>query len=212
MGDRAAPPEPFFATGDELWLIDRRVIRVVDWRLLEVAAAGCEPVSNPDEQTIGLSIGEGQDGSLIRWVRAHRDRIELRFGPDENRVLVAVHPDGGEYLTTPHSGSADTLVRHRFADDQPIEKLAAADVFGSEEGWDLSAGYLTDSLILASSFETGWDSGRHVLVQRAPLRLLGEVVYPGDGPPGWSVRPQQGTWLTVNDHGVHRWILAGPAG
>jgi hypothetical protein len=37
-------PEKFFATGDELWLIDLRVMRVVDWRLLEAIAAGCEPV------------------------------------------------------------------------------------------------------------------------------------------------------------------------
>jgi hypothetical protein len=206
-------PEKFFATGDELWLIDRRVMWVVDWRLLETAAAGCEPVHHPDAQTIGLSIGEGQDGAPIRWVRAHRDRIELRFGPpDDDRVLAAIHPDGGEYLTTPHSEGADTLVRHRFADDQVIEELAAADVLGSDEGWDLHAGYLTDSLILASIFETDQDSERHVLVQRAPMRLLGEVVYPGDEPPGWIAGPQQGTWLTVSDHGVHRWILASPGG
>ena len=205
-------PEPFFATGDELWLIDLRVMRVVDWRLLETVAAGCDPVPHPDGQTIGLSIGEGQDASPIRWVRAHRDRIELRFGPpDEDRVLVAVHPDGDEYLTTPHSGDGP-LVRHRFADDRPIEQLAAADVLGTEEGWDWSAGYLTDSLILASTFESGQDRGRHVLVQRAPMRLLGEVVYPGDEPQGLIVGPQQGTWLTVSDHGVHRWVLARPAG
>jgi hypothetical protein len=186
---------------------------VVDWRLLETVAAGCEPVQHPDGQTIGLSIGEGQDGSPIRWVRADHDRIQLRFGPhDDDRVLVAVHPDGDEYLTTPHPGSADTLVRHRLADDRPIEELAAADVLRSDEGWDLYAGYLTDWLILASIFQAGRDSERHVLVQRTPMRLLGEVVYPGDQPPGWIVGPQQGTWLTVSDHGVHRWILASPAG
>jgi hypothetical protein len=204
-------PEMFFATGDELWLIDRRVMRVVDWRLLQAVAAGYDPVQHPDGHTIGLSVGEGQDGSLIRWVRADRDRIDLRFGPQQDRVLVAVHANGGEYLTTPHSGSADALVRHRFADDRPIEELAAADVLGIEEGWDWSAGYLTDSLILASTFESGRDSGRHVLVQRAPMRLLGEVAYPGDEPPGWIVGPQQGSWLTVSDYGVHRWILASPA-
>jgi hypothetical protein len=205
-------PERFFATGDELWLIDRRVMWVVDWRRLETAAAGCEPVQHPDGQTIGLEIGEGQDGSPIRWVRADRDRINLRFGPEWDRVLMAVHPDGGEYLTTPHPSGADKLVRHHFADDRRIEELDAADVLGPDEGWDLSAGYLTGSLILASTFETGQDSERHVLVQRAPMQLLGEVVYPGDQPPGGIVGPQQGTWLTASDHGVHRWILASPAG
>jgi hypothetical protein len=185
---------------------------VVDCRLLEVAAAGCHSVHHPDGQTIGLSIGEGQDGSPIRWVRAHRERIDLRFGPpDENRVLMAVHPGGDEYLTTPHSG-ADTLVRHRFADDRPIEELAAAEALGSDERWDFDAGYLTDALIVASTFEIGGqDGGRHVLVQRAPMRLLGEVVYPGDEPTGWIAGPGQGTWLTVGDHGIDRWILANPA-
>ena len=205
-------PEKFFATGDELWLIDRRVMWVIDYRRLETAAAGCEPVLHPDGQTIGLSIGEGQDGSPIRWVRAHRDRIEPRFGPEWDRVLTAVHPDGDEYLTTPHPSGADTLVRHHFADDRPIQQLAAADVLGAYQGWDLSAGYLTDSLILASSFETGRDSERHVLVQRAPMRLLGEVAYPGGAPPGWIAGAQQGTWLTVGDHGIDRWILASLAG
>jgi hypothetical protein len=124
---------------------------------------------------------------------------------------VADNCRGGAKLAGQLRGT-DTLVRHRFADDRPIEELAAADVLGSGEGWDLHAGYLTDSLILASISESGRDSGRHVLVQRAPMRLLGEVVYPGDEPPCWIVGPQQGTWLTVSDHGVHRWILASPAG
>jgi hypothetical protein len=127
-------------------------------------------------------------------------------------VLIALHPDGDEYLTTPHPGSADTLVRHHFADDRPVEALAAADTIGADKGWDLSAGCLTDTLILASTVETGQHNGRHVLVHRAPMRLLGEVVYPDDEPPGWIVGPHHGTWLTISDHGVQRWTLAGPAG
>lgn len=162
-------PEKVFRTGDELWLIDRRVWWMIDWVHLRTAAAGCEPVQHPDGQTVGLSVGEGQDGSLMRWARAHRGQIELRFGPDD-RVLVAVHPDGDEYLATPHPGSTHQLTRHRFVDDRPIERLAAADALGADQAWDLSAGYLTDTLILGSVVSVGgtalrasrtcWSGGR----------------------------------------------------
>ena len=54
-------------------------------------------------------------------------------------------------------------------------------------------------------------AGRHA-VQRAPMRLLGEVVYPDGEPPGWIGGLHQGTWLTIGDRGVQRWILARPAG
>jgi hypothetical protein len=205
-------PERFFWPSAELWLIDLRGKSVVDWRKLEAISVGCEPVHHPDGQTIGLDIGEGQDGSWIRWARADRDRIDLRFGPEWDRVLTAVHPDGDEYLTTPHPSGTNKLTRHYFPDDRPIEELAAADVLGPDEEWDSYAGYLTDVLILASIVETDQHSGRHVLVQRAPMRLLGEVVYPDREPPGWIVGPHQGTWLTIGDHSFQRWTLAGPAG
>jgi len=205
-------PEGSWMANDELWLIDLASLSVVDRRKLDVCAAGSTPVQHPDGHTVGLSIGEGQDGAAIRWARADRGRIGVRFAPGDDRCLAAVHPDGQEYLTTPHSNDRlQALARHRFADDRPIERLASAAAFGLSEWWGHAAGYLTTELILAAT------SGgmRHLLVQRAPLRLLGEVIYPNVGelvdpegqPRSWPVAAHQGTWLTRSSQGLQRWML-----
>jgi hypothetical protein len=191
--------------GDALWLVDANQPSVLDRRLLDAAVAGYEPFYHPDGQTIGLSIGQGQDASLIRWARASRGRIELRFTRSIDRVLVDVHPSGREYLTIPSGNTrADDLVRHRFVDDAAIDGLSAWDTFPFGGEWDFVAGYLTDDLILAGVAP----SQRHVLVQRAPLRLLGTMEYPGDDAPGGFVSSDAGTWLTVGDDGkMIRWLL-----
>ena len=205
-------PQGSWQANDELWLIDLASWSVVDRCKLEVCAAGSTPLQHPDGHTVGLDIGEGQDGAAIRWARADRGHIGLRFAPAMTRCLAAVHPDGQEYLTTPHSNDRlQALARHRFADDRPIERLASAAAFGPSEWWGHEAGYLTTELILAAT------SGgmRHLLVQRAPLRLLGEVIYqdvgelvdPEGQPRSWPVAAHQGTWLTRSSQGLQRWML-----
>jgi hypothetical protein len=209
-------PEGSWVANDELWLIDLASLSVVDRRKLDVCAAGSTPVQHPDGHTIGLEIGEGQDGAAIRWARADRGRIGLRFAPGDDRCLAAVHPNGHEYLTTPHSNDRlQALARHRFADDRPIERLASAAAFAafgpSSEQWGHEAGYLTTELILAVTY----GGMRHMLVQRAPLRLLGEVIYPDIGelvdpdgqPQSWPVAAHRGTWLTRSSQGLQRWML-----
>lgn len=205
-------PEGSWQANDELWLIDLAGLSVVDRRKLDVCAAGSTPVQHPDGHTVGLDIGEGQDGAAIRWARADRGRIGLRFAPGDDRSLAAVHPDGQEYLTTPHANDRlQALARHRFADDGAIERLASAAAFGPAERWADAAGYLTNELILAATV----GGVRHMLVQRAPLQLLGEVIYPDVGEAGcpedqprrWPVAAHQGTWLTTSSQGLQRWML-----
>jgi hypothetical protein len=210
-------PQGSWQANDELWLIDLASVSVVDRRKLEVCAAGSTPVQHPDGHTVGLDIGRGQDGAAIRWARADRGRIGLRFAPGDDRFLAAVHPNGQEYLTTPHANNdrLQALARHRFADDRPIERLASAAAFAgfgpSSERWGHEAGYLTTELILAVTY----GGMRHMLVQRAPLRLLGEVIYPDVGeavcpegqPRRWPVAAHQGTWLTRSSKGLQRWTL-----
>jgi hypothetical protein len=161
---------------------------------------------HPDRRTIGLSIGEGQDGSLIRWARADQGRIHLRLVPSIDRILVDVHPCGGEYLSTPHDCfPGDELVRHRFVDDAAIEGLSAWEVvFPFGDYWAMDAGgYLTEELIVAGTEP----SERHVLVRRAPLGLLGTIAYPAGSTPGGILAAGAGTWLTVNDDGVVCWTM-----
>lgn len=189
---------------DELWLVDADEGRLLDRRPLDAWSAGCEPVEHPDKRTIGLSIGEGQEGSLIRWARPERGRIELRIPPSIDRVLVDVHPTGAEYLSTPHGNTeADELMRHRFVDDGALGGLSAWDTFPFGGEWDFSAGYLTDDLILAGVVP----SERHLLVRREPMALLGTIEYPGDSTPGGIASPRAGTWLTINDEALVRWAI-----
>ncbi|HEU5318842.1 MAG TPA: hypothetical protein VFX49_22195, partial [Chloroflexota bacterium] len=212
------PEQPLLAD-DAVWLIDVATRALLDTRRLNVAGAGCHPVHHPDGDTLGLSIGEGQDGSPIRWVRPARDhdgqpgssvRIDLRFAPGDDRVLMDVHPAGHEYLTTPHGSGSWELIRHRFADDAAIEKLAAPTEFSEEDRWDLYAGYLTEDLILASTSDG--ESERHLLVERQPMRLVAAVDYPFDEQAGAFNSPRRGRWLTVGAEGdLHCWVLPGAA-
>jgi hypothetical protein len=199
-----SPQRPWEAN-DELWLIDLTTLAVVDQRRLDVAAAGTTPLRHPDGHTIGLSIGEGQDGSYIRWAHADEGRITLRTAPTNDRTLVGVHPAGQEYLTSPHSKGTDELRRHRFADDQPIDRLPAPDQ-GVGDSWDYTAGYLTEELILAHLYESDED----VLVRRRPLQPIATVVYPCGAWLGrWSATGT-GEWLTIGPQGIQRWRLPTP--
>jgi hypothetical protein len=206
-----APDQPYLWAAvpdvegfDELWLVavDRQV--VIDRRRLDGAAVGCRPLYHPEGRTIGWDIGEGQDGSLIRWAWVDQGRIHLRLLPSVDRSLVDIHPSGGEYLSTPHDCfPGDQLVRHRFVDDVPLAGLSAWEVFPFGGEWAAYAGYLTDDLIVAGTEP----SGEHVLVQRAPLGLLGTIGYPDGGPAGWLVAAHAGCWLTLNDDGIACWTL-----
>ena len=210
------PEQPLLAD-DAVWLIDVPTRSLLDERRLNVAEAGCSSVHHPDGETIGLDIGEGQDGSPFRWVKpvyeqdggsAGRVRIDVRFAPGIDRVLADVHPEGQEYVTTPHGFGSQELIRHRFADDAPIEKLAAPTEFSEEDQWDYYAGYVTDELILASTSDG--DGERHLLVEREPMRLAAVVDYPLQKAPGPFFSARNGHWLTVDrSYALHRWRLPG---
>lgn len=198
----------------ELWLIDVATRSVLDRRRLAVDANDCRLFRHPDGRTLGLSL-YGADAAPIGWAGADRGRIGLRLAPWRDRVLADVHPAGGEYLTLPHRGAGDPdepvapggedeLLRHRLRDDRPVGVLAAS-VVHPGEWWECQAGYLTGDLILASTI----DSGQHVLIGTAPMRLLAEVVYPTPIATSWSFPSGQGTWLTVSGPGpgMQRWVL-----
>jgi hypothetical protein len=169
----------------------------------------------PDGHTVGLEIGEGQDGARIYWARPAHGKILLRAAPSHDRILADIHPSGGEYLTTPHSQGIDELCRHRFADDLPVDRLSPpANVrpsgqWGRQAGYLIDpgghwghAGYLTGELVLAHI--TG--SSRPLLIQREPLRALAPIAYPDGDAPGWCVTGQS-AWLTIGPEGIRRWLL-----
>jgi YD repeat-containing protein len=170
------------------------------------------PYRHPDGQTIGLEAGNGQEGVDLTWVWADGARIGLRKGrAGWDRLLMAIHPDGQEYLTAPHpTARAKALVRHRLGDDRPLEQLTAVDAFGDRDGrWAAEpGGYVTGDLIIAAG------RGGHLLLQHTPLRLLGVIAYP-DAEGRAVVGARDGSWLTltyVRDGlgRLQRWRLATP--
>jgi hypothetical protein len=68
--------------GDELWLVDINQPSLLDRRLLDTLMEGCQPIYHPDGQTIGLSIGEGQDARRS----AGRVPVAVRLNCDSRRA------------------------------------------------------------------------------------------------------------------------------
>jgi hypothetical protein len=96
--------------------------------------------------------------------------------------------------------------RPSLGDRPDTDDPYVAAVFDPPLRWGNKAGHLTDQLLLVDT-----SGAEHMLLQRAPLRLLGEILYPDAETRTWSVVPHQGTWLTRSSHGIQRWMLTHPA-
>jgi hypothetical protein len=169
---------------------------------LKSQPAGLQPVQHPDGRIIGWSIGEGQDRVLIRWSSCVDGGGQLRLPPDEGRVLVAIHPAGGEYLTTPHTEGP--IERHRIDDDRVIDRLDPR----QDGSWDFTftAGYIDADHILAA-IQSDDEEGL-LLLDRDPMRVVNKVISEGSANP-WSSLTWVGggTWVTVGDDVAELWRL-----
>ncbi|MEH0424460.1 hypothetical protein [Streptomyces sp. B21-083] len=58
------------------------------------AAAGSDHIPHPDPGQMGLTIGEGQDGSALRWGRWNGRTLAIDSFGYEDRFLLAVSPTG----------------------------------------------------------------------------------------------------------------------
>jgi hypothetical protein len=183
-----------------LVVLELDALREVDRARLESQPAGLEPIHHPDRRSIGWSIGEGQDRVLIRWSALVGGRIQLRLLPDEDRVLIAIHPSGREYITTPHS--TGPLQRRRFEDDAVIDELdSPEDLF-----WDFVAGYLDAERVLAA-IRTDDEEGM-LLLNRDPMKIAAKVISEGSVNPYWSLHwIGQGRWVTAGDEASEVWSL-----
>jgi hypothetical protein len=192
----AIPP----AEDVNLVVLELDSLREVDRRSLESHPAGLQPLHHPDGRTIGWSIGEGQDRVLIRWSSLAGGRMELRLMRDEDRILIAIHPNGSEYLTTPHSSGP--IQRHRFVDDAVIGGLDSS----GDMRWDFAAGYLDANRILAS-IRNDDDEGL-LLADRDPMTITARVISEGSAN-AWPTLTWVGasTWVTVGDAAAELWQL-----
>lgn len=174
---------------DQWWVLDAANGRVLDVAALRCHAAGSHPVPHPDGTRVGLSVGEGQDGSAVYWGRwdgrVHVSRLDAR-----DRVLCDVRPDGTAYLATPHGEGPLTV--HGFPTGDVRATRCAQEVFGDDEGFEYRAGYVTNELVIVGSA----DEASHALLSAERLDVIAGVDYPSDAVRGGIVATGRGTWLT----------------
>ncbi|MCL6668235.1 hypothetical protein [Streptomyces panaciradicis] len=207
----------------EEWLVlDAITGRVVGRTPLDSVAAGSVHIAHPDGKHVGLSIGLGQDGSMLYWARWEKGNLHSWDMNDDDRILVDVHPSGTKFLTLDHN--CGDLSVHAFPSgaamatvgDSTIPPLQPEDGDEDYENedpayWDYYCGHIDSTSVIASTTEADEEhgEGRHWLLDSVTLEVRGQVGYPCpiEGP----ARPLgDGTWLTHDaDSGqLTRWAVS----
>lgn len=188
--------------GDELLLIDLPSQEAIARATTDTTAVGVTAYQQAIGPWMGWSVGEGQDGALVLWSRRDGGRLVLRQDPDDTCILVDIHPDGAEYLTTPHSG--DLLQRHALEDGRVLAETAPPEGDALDASWGIFAAYLSPERIIATINRADGDEATYVL-DRASLQAISRIDY-ADQDPGWLAGASRQAWLTVSQDGVQRWV------
>ncbi|MEU3072151.1 hypothetical protein [Streptomyces laurentii] len=214
-------------SGEEEWL----VLDAADGSVLAraetgTAAAGSFHVPHPDPSRMGLTIGEGQDGSPLRWGRFDGRALTVDRLGDDDLVLLAVGPGGDRLLTVTHD--QDTLAVRRLADGAVTAALDASAIpprapesRDEEEGedeqdeeeadpayFDYAGGFVDEDTAVFGSVESDDEHGdlRHWLVDTARMARVERIGYPFpvEVPP---TALGDGTWYTTSraDNALHVW-------
>ncbi|GIF36641.1 hypothetical protein [Actinoplanes xinjiangensis] len=208
--------DPETEDGQELWVVvDAGRGTVLGHVETSTTASNSAHTHHPDTGQMGLSIGEGEEGSPALW--GQWDGSELTV--DEigiERVILDADPAGRHVLTT--SVGQWSLIRHDLRTDSVAGELDAADAvpkhpLNSDDGrtyWDFEAAFLDGAAVIAGTSECDarYGQGRHWLVNTTEMRLEDEIDYPFSitGPP----RSAGGNlWYTLSRERdqIHFWEL-----
>lgn len=164
----------FSADGQSVWAHVPTTNGPDEWHLLDAKgrlrgrvplscySAGSNVIRHPDGNRVGLSVGEGQDGSETYFGRLEDGQPVVERLDDRSRVLAAFSPDGDHFLTTPHTSGPIQL--HRVSDRAVIASLDPESVFDDDEdAFDLFAGFVRQDLVLFTAAECD-----EVFVARVP--------------------------------------------
>ncbi|MFC3572799.1 hypothetical protein ACFOZ0_05800 [Streptomyces yaanensis] len=201
----------------ELWVVldatNGEVLGRVDTMTV---ASGSEHTPHSDPTNMGLSIGEGEEGSPVLWGRWDGQRLNAEQIGIE-RVLLGVSPSGRRLLTVPVGQWSLSL--HRVKDGSVLQKLDAKDTVSAHPSstgrervyWDYEGAFVDEDTVVAGTSECDARYGtvRHWLVDVRGMTLRGEILYPFpvSGP---ARSAGDGTWYTVSkdSRSVHLWQLA----
>ncbi|MFG2012233.1 hypothetical protein ACGFNF_24545 [Micromonospora sp. NPDC048868] len=161
---------------------------------------------------MGLSVGEGQDGSPLRWGRWDGSQLTVTRIGDDDRCLVDVSPCGTRLLTIDHWGRRpaihrlpDGAVTHEVADHQILPHPQTPSDVEEEPFWGYQCGFVDERTVIASTIE-GYGPPRHWLIDTTRGDVLGQVEYPmpvSEDPMALG----DGTWLTCCEEDPFRLLL-----
>lgn len=193
----------------ELWAVldaaDGTVLGSVD---TGTVASDSEHTPHPDPAQMGLSLGEGEEGSPALWGRWDgRQLTAERIGIE--RILLAVSPSGRLLLTVPVGQWSLSL--HRLDHGtEAVRELDAANAVPTHPRnaaddrvhWDFEAAFVDeDTVVVGTSECDAPHAARHWLVDVREMTLLGELSYPE--PVRGPVRAAGGgSWYTVSADGT----------
>lgn len=193
----------------ELWLVlDAADGTVLGRAETMTVGSGSYHSPHPDPARMGLSVGEGEEGSPALCGRWDGQRLSARKVDDElllqdvspsGRSLLAV--DIGQYTLYLHSSDDGSVLRELDAEGTvPVHPRSTG---GERVYWDYEAAFVDEDTVVAGT--TGCDAGlgtaRHWLVDARTMTLRGEISYPF--PVRGPARPVgDGSWYTVSGDGA----------
>ncbi|POX56309.1 hypothetical protein C3489_06210 [Streptomyces sp. Ru71] len=201
------------AEDDEQWLVlDAADGRVLGRASIGTVASGSFHTPHPDPAQMGLSVGEGEEGSPALWGRWDGRRLAVHKIDDET-VLLDVSPSGRHLLAT--DVQQDALYLHAAEGGAMLRDLDAEGTVPGHPGggrvyWDMEAAFVTEDTVVAgtSAGDAGHGPARHWLLDTTGMTLRGEVSYPHPvtGP---ARTAGNGNWYTFSEDrtSVHIWGL-----
>jgi hypothetical protein len=182
-------------------------------RELETVGHGAGHHVHPEDGSIYLDVGEGQDGSVILRGAAGADgEVEFVKYPWWDRCLIDLAPDGQQFMTVDH-GQADVAFHRHPSGDVLFALPVEAFGFDPEEIFvQWCGGYLTPDLAVvtlggeAQDEEEEWF--RYYLIDMRTGTVSGEIAVEVTNP--YELVPLgDGSWLTDGPDGNPvRWSLS----
>ncbi|MGW4472666.1 hypothetical protein ACWENQ_23630 [Nonomuraea sp. NPDC004354] len=183
--------------------LDAHTGQVIAQAELETAGHGGRHVRHPDGEHLLLDVGEGQDGTALFRGRLSGDRLDLVRYPWDDRCLIALAPDGAQFMTVDHE-QADVAF-HAWPDGEVTLELPV-EAFGHDPDdtfVEWGGGYLTADTAVVTLGGEGDDEREWLRHWRVNLRT-GRVEDELDGHAGnpYALEPlADGSWLTTDPSG-----------
>lgn len=204
-------PDAMGRGGADQWVVhDADSGAILARRELETVGHGAVHHVHPVDGGMYLDIGEGQDGSVILRGAAGADgEMEFVKYPWWDRCLIAVAPDGQQFMTVDH-GQVDVAFHSHPSGDVLFTLPVEAFGYDPEETFvEWSGGYLTSELAVVTLGGEGQDEEewfRYHLIDVRTGILSGEIAIEVTNP--YELVPLgDGSWLTNGpDNNPVRWL------